>query len=79
MSTMNICLPDSLKSSADEQVNSRGFGTSSEHVRELIRKDQERLHLRGLMLAGASSKPAAPADSAYFAVLRDRIGSRTAA
>jgi antitoxin ParD1/3/4 len=79
MSTMNISLPESLKSFVDEQVNSRGFGTSSEHVRELIRKDQERLHLRGLMLAGASSNPAAPADSAYFAVLRDRIGSRTAA
>jgi antitoxin ParD1/3/4 len=76
---MSTSLPESLKSSADEQVNSRGFETSSEYMRELIRKDQERLHLRGLMLAGASSNPAAPADSAYFAVLRDRIGSRTAA
>ena len=57
----------------------RGFGTSSEYVRELIRKDQERVHLRGLLLAGASSRPAAPADDTYFAALRDRIGSRTAA
>ena len=79
MSTMNISLPETLKSFVDEQVNSRGFGTSSEYVRELIRKDQERLQLRGLLLAGARSKAAAAADSAYFATLRDRIGSRTAA
>ena len=65
-----------LKSFVDEQVNSRGYGTSSEYVRELIRKDQERLHLRGLLLAGASSKPAAPADGAYFKSLRDRVGNR---
>ena len=79
MSTMNISLPETLKSFVDEQVNSRGFGTSSEYVRELIRKDQERLQLRGLLLAGVRSKAAAAADSAYFATLRDRIGSRTTA
>jgi antitoxin ParD1/3/4 len=79
MSTMNISLPEALKSLVDAQVSSRGFGTSSEYVRELIRKDQERLHLRELLLAGASSKPAAAADSAYFATLRDRVVSRAAA
>ena len=78
MSTMNISLPETLKSFVDEQVSSRGFGTSSEYVRELIRKDQERLQLRGLLLAGARSKAAAAADSAYFATLRDQIGGQTA-
>jgi len=78
MSTMNISLPETLKSFVDEQVNSRRFGTSSEYVRELICKEQERLHLRGLLLAGASSKPAAAADGAYFKALRNRIGSLTA-
>ncbi|MDE2372162.1 MAG: type II toxin-antitoxin system ParD family antitoxin [Burkholderiales bacterium] len=79
MSTMNISLPDALKSFVDEQVHSRGFGTSSEYVRELIRKDQERLQLRGLLLDGARSKPAAAADGAYFGALRDRIRKQTAA
>ena len=37
MSTMNISLPDTLKSFVDEQVGQRGYGTSSEYVRELIR------------------------------------------
>lgn len=71
---MNISLPDALKSFVDEQVQVRGFGTSSEYLRELIRKDQDRLQLRGLLLAGAESAPAAPADTAYFAALRGRIG-----
>jgi len=57
---MNISLPDTLKSFVDEQVSQRGYGTSSEYVRELIRKDQDRLQLRGLLLAGAASAPAAP-------------------
>ena len=73
MSTMNISLPDALKSFVDERVNQGGYGTSSEYVRELIRKDQDRLQLRGLLLAGAASAPAAPADPAYFEGLRDRI------
>ncbi|HRN77397.1 type II toxin-antitoxin system ParD family antitoxin [Ottowia sp.] len=73
MSTMNISLPDTLKSFVDEQVSQRGYGTSSEYVRELIRKDQDRLQLRGLLLAGAASNPAAPANASYFEGLRDRV------
>ena len=38
MTTMNISLPDTLKTFVDEQVSQRGYGTSSEYVRELIRK-----------------------------------------
>jgi antitoxin ParD1/3/4 len=74
MSTMNISLPESLKSFVDEQVSQGGYGTSSEYVRELIRKDQDRLRLRSLLLAGAASAPGAPADSAYFAGLRAKVG-----
>ncbi len=73
MTTMNISLPEALKSFVDEQVASRGFGTSSEYLRELIRKDQTRVLLRGLLLQGGNSRPAAPADAAYFSALRQRI------
>ena len=73
MSTMNISLPETLKTFVDEQVSQRGYSTSSEYVRELIRKDQDRLHLRGLLMAGASSSPAAPADARYFEGLRHRV------
>ena len=73
MSTMNVSLPQALKSVVDEQVNSRGYGTSSEYVRELIRKDQDRQRLRALLLAGAASAPAEPADAAFFERLRLRV------
>lgn len=73
MSTMNISLPDALKSFVDEQVSQRGYGTSSEYVRELIRKDQDRQQLSSLLLVGAASAPTAPTDASYFEGLRDRV------
>ena len=69
---MNISLPDALRSFVEEQVSARGFGTSSEYVRELIRKDQQRQRLRNLLLDGAASAPSEVADQAYFDGLRDR-------
>lgn len=73
MSTMNISLPASLKSFVDEQVADRGYGTSSEYVRELIRADQERQHLRRLLLEGAASPVTAAVDETYFTGLRRRV------
>lgn len=76
MSTMNISLPDSLKGFVDDQVSHRGFGSSSEYVRELIRKDQDRAQLRSLLRQGVESSVAAEADESYFDGLRDRIRLR---
>ena len=76
MSTMNISLPDPMKTFVDEQVEARGYGSSSEYVRDLIRKDGDRQKLRGLLLIGAESSPVAPADAAYFDSLRARIQNR---
>jgi antitoxin ParD1/3/4 len=78
MSTMNISLPDALKSFVDEQVSDRGYSTSSEYVRELIRDDQDRQRLRGLLLEGASSPLTPPLDDAYFDDLREQVRSRKA-
>jgi len=73
MSTMNISLPARLKSFVEEQVTLRGYGTTSEYVRELIRKDQDRQRLRRLLLEGAASAATAPVDDAYFDDLRARV------
>ena len=78
MSNMNISLPSALKSFVDEQVSQGTYGTSSEYLRELIRKDKDRLHLRSLLLAGAASAPEAVADAAYFDGLRERVRKATA-
>jgi antitoxin ParD1/3/4 len=79
MSTMNISLPDTLKAFVDQQIDARGFGTSSEYVRELIRKDQDRQTLRGMLLAGAQSGPYGEADAPYFAKLRADIAKKSVA
>lgn len=72
MSTMNISLPEGLKTFVDEQVAGRGYSTSSEYVRELIRRDQGRQKLRGLLLDGAGSAAGEPIDQGYFDALRER-------
>lgn len=73
MATMNISLPEMLKSFVDDQVGRRGYSTSSEYVRELIRKDQDRQRLRSLLLEGAASPPTVTADAGYFDRLRDGV------
>jgi antitoxin ParD1/3/4 len=73
MSTMNISLPPTLKDFVDHQVQRGDYASSSEYVRELIRKDQQRSQLRELLVAGVSSEPAAPADAEYFDALRTRV------
>ena len=71
MPTRNISLPESLRSFVEEQIAQRRSATTSEYVRDLIRRDQDRQHLRGLLLAGATSKPGPVADDRYFGDLRD--------
>ncbi|MFP5487133.1 MAG: type II toxin-antitoxin system ParD family antitoxin [Acidimicrobiia bacterium] len=73
MSTMNVSLPDELKSFVDERVGHGGFGSTSEYVRDLIRRDQERERLRSLLLAGAASSPGPIANDTYFESLRTRV------
>ena len=75
MSTMNVSLPNDLKTFVDERVERDGYGSNSEYVRELIRRDQDRLQLRQLLLDGLASEPGPVADDAYFAALRDRVRS----
>jgi antitoxin ParD1/3/4 len=77
MATMNISLPDDLKSFVDEQVAGHS-STSSEYVRELIRREQDKQTLRNLLLEGAASPPAGPADDTWFDELRRRIAERAA-
>jgi antitoxin ParD1/3/4 len=61
-----------LRAFVQQQVQSGGYSTSSEYVRELIRRDQDRANLRSVLLEGAGSALAGAADPAYFATLRAR-------
>ena len=78
MSTMNISLPETLREFVDDQVSARGYGSLSEYVRELIRKDLGRQRLRDLVLEGAASPRAGFADAEYFARLRGDLDRQDA-
>jgi antitoxin ParD1/3/4 len=73
MPTMNISLPESLRAYVEDQIAKRRYGTTSEYVRDLIRRDQDRQHLRDLLLAGAASEQGPVADDHYFDDLRDGV------
>jgi len=42
MATMNISLPDGMKSWVENNTRSGRYSNSSDYVRDLIRRDQER-------------------------------------
>lgn len=41
--SMNISLPPALREWVEQQVEVRGFGTASEFVRDMIRRERERM------------------------------------
>lgn len=73
--SMNISLPDAMKSFVDEQVQSGGYGTASEYIRELVRRDQKEraeARLETLLLEGLESGDPIPLNGEYRAnLLRD--------
>ncbi len=55
---MNISLPESLKAFVDARVKARGYGSHSEYLRDLVRKDEMEAakdRLRTLILEGLDS------------------------
>lgn len=76
MSTMNVSLPDELKAFVDIQTAKGGFGSTSEFVRDLIRREQDRLRLRALLLDGAASAAGPIANDDYFAALRTGLKAK---
>jgi antitoxin ParD1/3/4 len=63
MTSINISLPESMKTYIEQQVVTGGYETISEYFHELIRQDQKRKakeHLESLLLEGLDSQPATP-------------------
>lgn len=82
MPTMNISLPDSLKSFIEERVSHGGYSTVSEYFRELVRQDQKRRDeekLEGLLLEGLNSGPAKPLTKADLNEVRRVVRKRVTA
>lgn len=79
MATMNISLPDDLKAFVDQQVAEHAYGSTSEYLRELIRKQRDVEKLRAQLLEGFNSGPGQVVDTAFFAALHDIAEGKTEA
>ena len=58
MATLNISLPESMRSFVDEKVAKGDYSTASEYIRQLVREDQKRAadgRLESLLLEGLDS------------------------
>lgn len=70
MATMNVSIPDPMKTWVEEQTQGGRFSNASDYVRHLIRRDQERNQaveqLQAAITAGVESGPAKPFDLASF-------------
>ena len=81
MGTMNISLPDTMKSWVEEQSRSGRYANSSDYVRDLIRRDRLRseaiAEIQGAIDVGLASGPAAALDrDAFKARMRDQHGGK---
>ena len=76
MSTMNISLPDELKAFVDQRIKADGYGTSSEYMRELIRRDKDCQQFREYLLNGMNAPAAGNMDADYFVSLRAQVKNR---
>jgi antitoxin ParD1/3/4 len=70
---MDITLPDTLKDYVDAQVAALGHGTRSDYVRELIRKDQDQMALKALVMDGLASPVSERSHEDLIEEMRSRI------
>jgi len=69
--------PDALRDYVERQVAERGYGTTSEYIRDLIRRDQQRDALRSALLEGAASPQLTEADRTWFDGIRKDVRDRS--
>ena len=58
--TINISLTDDLKAFVDKRIKARGYSSASEYVRDLVRRDEERVseeRFKALIQEGVDSGP----------------------
>lgn len=73
MATMNISLPQELRAFVDSQVAEGDYTSSSEYVRDILRREKDRQRVRKLILdGGASQLNDKPLDADYFESYRKK-------
>lgn len=81
MGTMNISLPDPMKSWVEDQTKSGRYANSSDYVRDLIRRDRLRheaiAEIQAAVDSGLASGRAKPLDrDAFKARMRAQHGGK---
>ena len=77
MATMNVSLPEQMKTWVEHQAEGGLYGNASEYIRSLIRKDQEKQEaiaaLQAAITEGVASGEPQPFNSAAFKLrMRER-------
>jgi antitoxin ParD1/3/4 len=81
MTTMNISLPDSMRTFIEQKIAQGGYSTASEYIRQLVRDDQKRAaqeRLEALLLEGIDSGPPHEMTAGDWEELRRRVWQRHA-
>ncbi|MFN0278977.1 MAG: type II toxin-antitoxin system ParD family antitoxin [Pyrinomonadaceae bacterium] len=75
IATINISIPDKMKTDVEEIIATEGYGSTSEFFRDLIRhylRQREGKKLESLLLEGLNSGKATPFTRADFEVIKQR-------
>ena len=79
MPNMNISLPEPMRAWVEDQIRRGRYGNASEYVRDLIRRDQERLtqdRLEQLLLEGLESGESTDATPEFWEATRREVIAR---
>ena len=73
---MSLDLTDSLPSFVDSESTQQGFASSTDFVLDLIKKEQDRAHVRALIDEGETSPSQEIDIDSYIATLRNRFNTK---
>ncbi len=73
--TINISLPDTMKSDVEEIIAAEGYGNTSEFFRDLVRnylRERQERKLEAMLIEGIESGPTTPLTHADFEDIKRR-------
>lgn len=75
IATLNISLPDTMKTEVEEIIATEGYGNTSEFFRDLVRnylKERRERKIEDLLLEGINSGESTPLTKGDFEKIKER-------
>lgn len=75
IATLNISLPDTMKTEVEEIIATEGYGNTSEFFRDLVRnylKERRERKIEDLLLEGINSGESTPLTKSDFEKIKER-------